>query len=118
MKTRNQYMETLPKYGTKESTEAHNDYYSQFVTPYVLELVKSRIGVDKISASKDEHFNDIPLSSWDAIWLRHEGRRMFIVPPPSVSALLKEAGEGNSASTGTCILKQAARIIKSTLPVA
>ncbi len=120
MKTRTEYMNTLPKYGTPESTAAHRSYYAQFVTPYVKQLVAERIGINRLCASKDPHFNDIPLKVWDSFWvtvLPNGG--MYIVPPSTVSALLKEAGEGNSASTGTCILKEAARQVveESQTPV-
>ena len=43
----------------KECT--HNEYYAQFVNAAVLMRVSRMIGLDKINASKDEHFNDIPL---------------------------------------------------------
>ena len=36
---------------------------------------------------------------------------MYIDPGLTVSALIREAGEGFSASIGTCILKEAARQI-------
>lgn len=47
---------------TGDSLEAFHMYYGQFVTPYVTELVRGRIGEDRIRASKDVHFNDIPSS--------------------------------------------------------
>ena len=99
MKTRSEYMD-------KQIT--HRAYYAQFVTPYVKSLVRDRIGIDRLMSSKDEHFNDIPLAVWDSFWVSMRGG-MHIVPPATVSALLREAGEVNSASTGTCILKEAAK---------
>lgn len=108
MKTRSEYMDSLPKYGTPESTAAHRAYYAQFVNHHVRNLVLARIGMDRLLASHDEHFNDIPLAVWDSFWVSHNPS-MHIVPPSSVAALLREAGESNSASTGTCILKEAAR---------
>jgi len=110
--TRTQYMNSLPKYGTAESKDAHRAFYAQFVTPATLELVESRIGLKAIQSSNDPHFNDIPLAKWDAIWIRRIGNRMRIYPGAIVEALLKEAGENNSASTGVCILKEAAQQIK------
>lgn len=89
---------------------SHREYYGQFVTPYVLQLVANSIGLDKIKASKDPHFNDIPLQEWDRIWMRRTPQGgYYIVPPMSISEMLREAKEGNSAATGTCILKEAAR---------
>lgn len=52
---------------TGDSIAAFHLYYSQFVTPYVKELVRARIGEDRIRASKDVHFNDIPLKLWDEL---------------------------------------------------
>jgi hypothetical protein len=43
----------------------HNTYYEQFATPAVIRLVKFRIGADRIEASTDPYFNDIPLPYWD-----------------------------------------------------
>ena len=48
-------------------TEAFHQYYSQFVTPYVTEVVRTCIGEDIIRASKDVHFNDIPIKLWDKL---------------------------------------------------
>lgn len=55
-------------------TEAFHKYYSQFVTPYVTEVVRTCIGEDIIRASKDVHFNDIPLKLWDELipCVRHD----------------------------------------------
>lgn len=104
-------MESLPKYGTKESAAYHRAYYAQFVTPHVIAIVKNRIGVERLKASKDPHFNDIPLSVWDSFWVRSAKGGMYIEPGLVVSELIRKAGEGFSASTGTCILKEAARQI-------
>lgn len=52
---------------TDDGIEAFHMYYSQFVTPYVKELVRARIGEDRIRASKDVHFNDIPIKLWDKL---------------------------------------------------
>lgn len=52
---------------TGDSIEVFHQYYSQFVTPYVTELVRARIGEDRIRASKDMYFNDIPLKLWDEL---------------------------------------------------
>lgn len=52
---------------TGDSIEAFHMYYSQFVTPYVTEVVRTCIGEDIIRASKDVHFNDIPIKLWDKL---------------------------------------------------
>ncbi len=100
MKTRQDYM---------DKKISHSDYYRQFVTPYIMELVKSRIGIDAITNSKDEYLNDIPLSKWDAIHVVRSGRGMY--SSIACGEKIKAADEGNSVSTGTCILKQAARML-------
>lgn len=87
---------------------SHRAYYGQFVSSHVKQLVVDRIGLPRLMASKDEHLNDIPLQLWDSFWVSHTPS-MHIKPPLTIGALLREAGEGNSASTGTCILKEAAR---------
>lgn len=78
---------------------SHSEYYEQFVTKQVLELVLSRIGKERIENSIDEHLNDIPLKLWDRLH-------------PSIMVLTYqlrlEAGEGNSLATGVCIAKAAA----------
>ena len=109
MNTRKEYMASLPKYGTPESTKAHRAYYAQFVTDCVKDLVKARIGMGRLLASRDPNLNDIPLSDWDSIWMRRGPRGMWIEPGARVAALIREAGEGFGASTGTCILKEAGR---------
>lgn len=106
MKTRTEYM---------DKKISHRAYYAQFVTQHVRNLVLARIGMDRLLKSHDEHLNDIPLALWDSFWVSNAGG-MHIVPPSSITALLREAGEGNSASTGTCILKEAARqLIESAI---
>jgi hypothetical protein len=99
---------TRADYMAKRCT--HREYFAQFVTPAVRATVARVIGIDAIRNSKDPHFNDIPMKQWDSIWLcKTSTRGLYISPPASVAALLKQANEGNSASTGTCILKEAAR---------
>ena len=62
--TRKEYLD-LSRLGN--GTEAFHQYYSQFVTPYVVGVVRRHIGEDRIRASKDVHFNDIPLKLWDRL---------------------------------------------------
>lgn len=52
---------------TGDSIAAFHLYYGQFVTPYVTEVVRTYIGEDIIRASKDVHFNDIPIKLWDKL---------------------------------------------------
>lgn len=62
--TRKEYLD-LSRLGN--GIEAFHRYYSQFVTPYVTEVVRTYIGEDIIRASKDVHFNDIPIKLWDKL---------------------------------------------------
>lgn len=83
---------------------SHREYYGQFVTPTIFDMVCRYIGIKRIMASKDpENFNDIPLYLWDNLaggYLQRDA--------------LKEAGDGPSLSSGVCILKEAARQLKET----
>lgn len=58
-------MYTRKDYLNKECT--HDEYYRQFVSDGVIDMVGSVIGVDRIKASNDPHFNDIPLREWDKL---------------------------------------------------
>ena len=45
----------------------HQQYYSQFVTPGVISLVKHQIGVERLLSSTNPNFNDIPMALWDRL---------------------------------------------------
>jgi len=85
---------------------SHQDYYAQFVTPAIMNVVRSAIGEKNIKASKDEHFNDIELARWDAL--------SSYPVMQAASKPLKECGDFLSLSTVVCIAKAAARIIKTS----
>lgn len=95
MITRKEYM--------NNSSVLHNEYYSQFVTPFIISYVKASFGEKRIKASTDPYFNDIPLYLWDNMV-------SFVLSESKTKR--KEINEGNSISTGVCIAKAAARIIK------
>jgi hypothetical protein len=98
-------MKTLiPRSQYMDHSVSHQEYYSQFVTPAILSLVRSAIGKKNIKTSTDEHFNDIPLHRWD---LLASYPVMMAASKP-----LKECGDGFSLSGVVCIAKAAARIIK------
>jgi hypothetical protein len=52
-------------YMNKECTL--NEYYDQFVTDGLVKAIGNIISINRIQASQDEHFNDIPLREWDAL---------------------------------------------------
>lgn len=81
----------------------HREYYSQFVTPKVKQLVLRHIGLERLLRSKDPHLNDIRLALWDSL-VGH-------IVGSEVVTLLREAGDSLSLGTGVCILKEAARQI-------
>lgn len=92
--------------GDSDSLAAFHQYYSQFVTPYVTEVVREHIGEDRIRASKDVHFNDIPLPLWD---------RLVPLVRHSVSVRNEDINGTRCVSICECVctLKTAAHIIRN-----
>jgi hypothetical protein len=82
---------------------SHEEYYGQFVNTLITSVIDRRIGVKAILASDDEHFNDIPLSRWDAAGKEFLG---------DARRALEAAGDIMSMASLVCIGKAAARIIK------
>ena len=79
---------------------SHHQYYAQFATPEVIAQVKRQIGEDRIKASADPHFNDIPLKQWDNLKITVYKNDM------------DTAGDFLTLAGKVCIAKAAARIIK------
>ena len=94
-------MITRQQYLNKEST--HNEYYAQFVTPSILELVESKFGTNRLKQAfeKDQYFNTISLPEWDGLSLCLNKARLNLS--------LKECGDSISQAGLVCILKAAAR---------
>lgn len=44
-----------------------DEYYKQFLEPWVFDRVLGEIGMAALLASTDPHLNDIPLYKWDAL---------------------------------------------------
>jgi hypothetical protein len=97
-------MHSRKDYMSKKVT--HQEYYGQFVSDSVKNIVQGSIGVDRITNSKDPHFNDIPLKEWDCLAssIRH-----------SVGRLIADANGTNGISLSDCVCtaKAAARIIQT-----
>jgi len=93
-------MRTRKEYINKEVS--HDDYYAQFVTERVIAKVSYWIGINQIikAYQTDPHFNNIPLSQWDAVLV-----------PQEVADLLEEAGDYLTLAGQVCINKRAARMI-------
>lgn len=101
MITRQQYMDSNGK--------LFRQYYAQFVTPTIKNMVLTRFGAKKLKLAleQDENLNSIPLKEWD-ILVGWTGRGVSLPLPRN---LLKETGEGISCSTAICTVKEAARQI-------
>ena len=89
----------------------HREYYAQFVNESTRLSVRACIGVERLLASTDEHFNDIPLHEWDSLCGFHQsGSRITGSPRLPVSGRWLELGEGGpSLSSLVCVAKEAAR---------
>lgn len=88
----------------KNSSELHDAYYRQFVTPATISFVKNCIGLKRLQASTDEHLNDV------VRWGRG-GQTWLWDSSPVNEKLTSKLGESLSMSTRTCIGKAAARMI-------
>lgn len=90
-------MPTRKQYMNKECT--HREFYAQFAGPGVKGRVLALIGIERLQSSTDEHLNDIPLKTWDALG-------------PVGSVAQWQAAEDSPTMAGrTCIYKEAARQI-------
>ncbi len=94
-------MKTKKQYHNKECT--HREYYAQFVTPWVKQIVKDRFDIDKLVNTPDqENLNTLNLSIWDGLvpllWMDFK-----------ICSLLKSADEWRTLGSGVCILKEAAK---------
>lgn len=81
----------------------HRTFYGQFVDAAVRRGVAAHIGKDRILASTDPHFNDIPLREWDLLPFFGDSYRLC----------LKANGmKALSLSDKVCINKEAAAQIR------
>lgn len=94
--TRAEYM----KDSQTDGMSAHRRYYGQFVNASTKYRVLSNIGLDRLKASTDPHFNDIPLELWDKLTPRLAGSSEF-----------SKAGDFYTLGNGVCLAKEAARQI-------
>lgn len=93
---------TRRQYLNKECT--HHEYYSQFVTTITWISLTGRISAERIKASTDPNFNDIPLAIWDSL-PKH---------PPAVTEALRDCGDVPVKAGHVCIYKAAALQIKNS----
>lgn len=94
-----------------EQYEVHHKYYSQFVTPALLNYIRSKmVGIEW----KDlKYFNDKPLAWWDCVASINApyGNVISINDHYISRSQLKILQESLSASSIICIYKAAARIL-------
>lgn len=87
------------------STENFRAYYGQFINPGVKFAVLRVISREEILASRDPHFNDIPLHRWDWVF-NTQG------VPVEIAVKMRELGDYATLAGLVCIAKEAARQIK------
>lgn len=92
---------TRKQYMNKEVD--HQTYYGQFATDSVRRIVCQYIGRNRILASRDPFFNDIPLRLWDGL---HGSLTMLVGKRIAVA----NGSGGVSLSDTVCVAKAAARI--------
>lgn len=80
----------------------HRRYYAQLAFPPVKQLVAQRIGMKRLNASTDSHFNDIPLPEWDGL---HESITFYCAS----FAKIHMQDNNWSKSNSICVAKEAAR---------
>ena len=90
----------IPRSDYMDRKVDHETYYGQFVTDGVRVMLKA-IGEDRIRASADPYFNDIPLKLWDNL---SEALPLGVIRMISIAN-----GGGVSLSDRVCVLKAAAR---------
>jgi hypothetical protein len=83
----------------------HSAYYAQFITNAHYARVKNSIGIDRILASKDQYFNDIPLEIWD---------RLAVPVPAETARIMRECGDYPTLAGAVSTLKEAARQLKDS----
>jgi hypothetical protein len=110
--TRKEFWTRFEADRSKEAHEAlHHEYYIQFATDRTRRLVENTIGVDRIKASTDPHFNDIPLGEWD----RMEMRVRDTIDRAKLGQAEPTGKPGSfmwSLSTAVCVAKAVAREIR------
>lgn len=102
--TRAEYMKDAQQEG-KGPSAAHRRYYGQFVNEGTKWRVLAFISLDRLKASTNPHFNDIPLALWDKLTPQLPGSGGFA-----------KAGDFYTLANGVCLAKEAARQIIEAQP--
>jgi hypothetical protein len=95
MKTRRDYI---------DGKATFSEYYRQFITPSLIDAVKSKIGIDAVKGSNDPQLNDIPLKKWDSLFLDNNLKN-------GIALKMQEAGDYLSFAGAVCTAKECARIL-------
>lgn len=92
-------MFTRKQYLNGECT--HEQYYEQFVTAQIKDLVLRMFGREELSMAfqRDPHLNNLPLRKWDAL-----------APYVNCREAMKPCGDFPTLAGQVCILKTAARM--------
>ena len=98
MMKHDEYLSSASAASREEAHAAHRRYYGQFVNQRTIDYVVRAIGSERLLASTDPHFNDIPLLEWDYL--------VFRLP---LAASMRDAGDYMTLGNGVCIAKEAAR---------
>ena len=92
---------TRKQYLNRECT--HREYYAQFVTEETKKIISHQIGLNNISKSTHESFNDIPLDTWDSLPQL----------PQSTYRKMESLGDCITIAGNVCVYKEAAKQIKN-----
>lgn len=78
----------------------HREFYGAVVKDAGIRYTPEDFIVQRAMESKDGHYNDIPLTAWDA---------EAAVARPAISRALKAHGDFWSLAGGLCVVKEAVR---------
>lgn len=86
---------------------SHEQYYNQFITPYLLDHVKRSIGIAAIKKALtiNENLNSIPLERWDGLAISAKNS--------TTQEAMRKAGDYPTLAGYVCLLKAAARQLVS-----
>jgi hypothetical protein len=95
--TRDQYLAQAKSDDPDVRWQAHRRYFGQLVSERTIQYVLTRIVPERIRASQDRHFKDIPLKEWERLTHDLPGSYGF-------GAL----GDYYTLANGVCLAKEAA----------
>lgn len=93
------------KYDLLNGNCTHEQYYTQFIAPRIVQIVAGMIGTDWIKSSKSSSFDDIPAQRWLAV-----GTFLQTMLAPTFS----KHGDFVSVYSAIIVAKYTAKIIKNT----